>query len=63
MGGMCDEAISGNTPEELIGAGMVHLKVAHPQMATDIEKAPKDDPAIVKWSEDLMKTWAETPDM
>lgn len=63
MGGMCDESVSGNTPEELIGAGMEHLKVAHPEMAKDIESMPKDDPAMVKWSEDFMKTWAETPEM
>lgn len=62
IGGMCDEEVSGNTPEELIGAGMAHLKVAHPEMAADIEKMPKDDPMMVKWSEDFMKTWEATPD-
>ena len=62
MGGMCDEAISGNTPEEIIGAGMKHLEVAHPEMAASIKAMAKDDPMMVKWSEDFMKTWAETPD-
>ncbi len=62
MGGMCDEPISGNTPEELIGVGMEHLKVAHPDMAKNVESMPSDHPAMVKWNEDFQKTWADTPD-
>lgn len=62
MGGMCDEPVSGNTPEELMNAGMEHLKVAHPEMAANVEKMPKDDPMMVKWNEDFMKTWAQTPE-
>ena len=63
MGGMCDEPISGSTPDELMGAGMVHLEAAHPEMAESVKAMPKDDPAIVKWSEDFMKTWEATPEM
>jgi hypothetical protein len=62
MGGMCDEKISGGTPEELIGNGMVHLEAAHPEMAASVKTMPKDDPMMVKWSNDFMKTWEETPD-
>lgn len=62
MGGMCDESVSGNTPDELIGAGMMHLETAHPEMAESVKAMPKDDPAMVKWSEDFMKTWESTPD-
>ena len=62
MGGMCDAPISGNTPDELMMAGMEHLKEAHPEMATTVEAMPKDDPMMVKWNEDFQRTWAETPD-
>lgn len=60
---MCDEPISGSTPDELMGAGMVHLEAAHPEMAESVKAMPKDDPAMVKWSEDFMKTWEATPEM
>ncbi|MDD5050724.1 MAG: DUF1059 domain-containing protein [Candidatus Pacebacteria bacterium] len=63
MGGECDEPITGTTPEELMANGMKHLEKAHPKMAADVKKMPKDDPMMKKWSEDFMKTWAGTPDM
>ncbi len=62
MGGMCDEAISGNTPDEIMMTGMKHVEVAHPDMAASIKAMPKDDPKMVEWSQTFMKTWAETPD-
>lgn len=63
MGGMCDEPISGNTPEELMNVGMVHLEAMHPEMAESVNTMPKDDPMMAKWNEDFMKTWESTPDM
>jgi len=63
MGGMCDEPISGNTADELMGAGMMHLEAVHPEMAATVKAMPKDDPAMVKWSEDFMKTWEAAPEM
>lgn len=62
MGGMCDEAITADSHDEMIAKGMEHLKIAHPEMAVDIEKMPKDDPLMVKWAEDFKKTWENTPD-
>ena len=63
MGGPCDTPLSANTYEEMMTVGMNHLKTAHPEMAADVEKTPKDDPMMVKWDQDFRKTWADTPDM
>ena len=62
MGGMCDEPVTAGTMDEMIARGMEHLKVAHPEMAASIEQMPKDDPAMVKWSEDFAKTWELAPE-
>ncbi|MEO5635136.1 MAG: hypothetical protein ABIS26_02315 [Candidatus Paceibacterota bacterium] len=62
MGGICITPLSANSYNEMIAAGMAHLKMAHPEMAADIEKMPKDDPMIKKWEEDFARTWAVTPD-
>ena len=62
MGGPCEEKISGATTEEMIGAGMEHIKAAHPEMAADIEAMPKDDPKMVAWFETFTKTWEATPE-
>lgn len=62
MGGMCNAEISGNTPEEMMTNGMKHVEAAHPDMAADIKKMPKDDPKMVEWSANFMKTWMEAPE-
>ncbi len=62
MGGMCDEAVSGSTPEELIGAGMEHLKAAHPEMAADINKAGPNDPMVQAWSEKFNADFETLPE-
>jgi hypothetical protein len=62
MGGMCDEVVMGNTPEEMIAHGMEHLKLAHPEMVASIEAMPKDDPLMVKWQQDFDAAWAATPE-
>ena len=62
MGGMCDEPISGNTPEEIMSVGMAHVEKAHPDMAASIKAMPKDDPKMVEWGVQFQKTWDETPD-
>lgn len=62
MGGMCDEPISANTPDEMIANGMEHLKVAHPEMVASIEAMPKDDPLMVDWQKKFDETWAATPE-
>lgn len=62
MGGMCDEAMSANTSDEMMEAGMKHLAEKHPEMAASIEAMPKDDPQMVAWYEKFMKDWAATPE-
>lgn len=62
LGGMCDEPISANSKDELMTKGMAHLEKAHPKMAADVKKMPKDDPQMVKWQKDFDKTWNQTPD-
>ncbi len=62
MDGMCDEPISAETSQQMIDVCMEHVKMAHPDMAKNIEATPKDDPKMVAWYEKFMKTWAETPE-
>ena len=62
LGGPCEEKISGNTPDELIGHAMEHLEATHPQMAADVKAAAKDDPMMVEWNKKFKADWANTPD-
>lgn len=62
MGGMCDEAVTAGSAEEMISKGMMHLEVAHPEMAASIKSLPKDDPMLVAWSEKFMKDYAAAPE-
>lgn len=62
MGGMCDEMMSAATPEEMMGKGMAHLEVAHPEMAASIKAMPKDDPQMTQWNEKFMRDWAAAPE-
>lgn len=62
MGGMCDEAMSAGTAEEMMESGMKHLAEKHPEMAASIKSMPKDDPAMVAWYEKFMKDWSATPE-
>ncbi len=61
MGGMCDEALHGETAEEMMTAGMKHLEVAHPEMARDVKAMPIDDPVMVAWSEKFQKDFDALP--
>ena len=63
MGGMCDEAVSGNTAEEVMTKGMKHLEEAHPEMAADVKAMPIDDPIMVAWSEKFQKDFDALPEM
>ena len=63
MGGMCDEPITAGSVDEMLAAGMKHLEAPHPEMAASVSAMPKDDPMMVKWSEDFMKTWEATPEV
>lgn len=62
MGGMCEEKVSGATPEEMMNNGMTHLEAAHPEMAANIKAMPKDDPQMVAWGQKFQQTWESTPD-
>lgn len=62
MGGMCDEKVTGATPEEMIAHGMDHLRVAHPEMVDTIESMPADHPMMVQWRKTFDEEWANTPE-
>jgi len=63
MGGPCDAEITGNTPDEMMANGMAHLESAHPQMATDVKAAPKDDPKMVEWSKKFMTDFSNAKEV
>ena len=60
MGGMCEEKVSGNTAEEIIAAGMVHMEAAHPDMAEKVKAMAPDAPEMVAWHEKFMADFAAT---
>ncbi|HWB33785.1 MAG TPA: DUF1059 domain-containing protein [Candidatus Paceibacterota bacterium] len=62
MGGMCEEKMSANTPEEMMDKGMQHLEAAHPEMAANVKAMPKDDPKMVEWNNKFMADWAAAPE-
>ena len=62
MGGPCEEKIMGNTPEEMMTNGMMHMEAVHPDMAAATKAMAKDDPKMVEWNEKFQATWAATPD-
>ena len=62
MGGMCDEALTAGTSDEMMAEGMVHLESAHPEMAASIKAMPKDDPQMMEWGKKFSADWASTPD-
>jgi predicted small metal-binding protein len=61
MGGPCDTPISAETKEEMMSAGMAHLKSEHPEMAADIEAMPKDDPKMMEWGKMFEEAWEKAP--
>ena len=62
MGGMCDTAMSAETKEEMMGQGMMHLEVAHPEMAASVKAMPEDAPMMVAWGQKFHKDWEALPE-
>jgi len=62
MGGQCDAAIHGATPDEMMKNGMQHLEEAHPQMAADVKAMPPEDPKMKGWNEKFAQDFANAPD-
>ncbi|MDE1874622.1 MAG: DUF1059 domain-containing protein [Patescibacteria group bacterium] len=62
LGGTCDAPLRANSQEEMMKVGMDHVQKAHPDMAADIKKMSKNDPAMVEWQAKFDETWASTPD-
>lgn len=63
MGGPadCTTIISGNTAEEMVKNGMVHITQAHPQMAADIKKMTPEE--TTSWMADFQKKFDAAPAM
>lgn len=62
LGGMCDEQIQGATEDEMMGNGMKHLEVAHPEMAESVKTMSPEDPMMVDWVAKFKADFAETPE-
>ena len=62
MGGMCEAKITGNTSDEMMKNGMMHLESVHPDMAKNIKATPNDDPKMAQWSKKFVKDWEATPE-
>ena len=60
MGGPCEEAISGNTPDELVANGMEHLKAAHPEMAEGVAKMTPEQ--LEEWNKDFHAKFEAAPE-
>ena len=63
MGGpaTCTAMLSGNTPEEIVDAGMKHVGASHPEMMEDIKKMSKED--MDKWMMEFKEKWDALPEM
>lgn len=61
MGGMCDQVITGSTPEEMMSNGMKHLEEAHPEMATSVKTMPQDDPQMLAWVKKFNEDFEDAP--
>lgn len=62
MGGDCEATITGNTPEEMMANGMMHLESAHPEMAADVKAAPSDSPMMMEWNKKFQEDFANAPE-
>lgn len=62
LGGPCEVQVSGDTPDEMMTNGMIHMEAVHPEMAADIKAMPKDDPKMVEWNDKFKKDWEATPE-
>jgi predicted small metal-binding protein len=62
IGGMCDEKLSGATPDELIANGMKHLEEKHPEMAESIKTMSPEDPMLLEWKQKFDAEWAAAPE-
>ncbi|MEJ0021264.1 MAG: hypothetical protein WDN47_01640 [Candidatus Doudnabacteria bacterium] len=63
MGGPadCTVMISGNTPEEMVSNGMVHINQAHPELAEQVKKMTPEE--TTKWMDDFKKKFSALPEM
>jgi hypothetical protein len=62
MGGPCEAPMTASTSEEMMGKGMAHLEIAHPEMAASVKAMPKDDPKMLEWNEKFTSDWAAAPE-
>ena len=62
MGGPCEAAIMGSTPDEMMMNGMKHLEEAHPDMAAKVKATAKDDPMMVEWNKKFMADFEAAPE-
>ncbi len=62
MGGPCDEAMTAETSDEMMGQGMAHLESAHPEMAAQVKAMSHDDPMMVSWAKKFAEDWESAPE-
>ena len=66
MGGPCDTAIQGATPEEMIANGAAHVSQTndeeHKKVLAMMEEIQKNPESGKQWSDDFAKKFAELPE-
>lgn len=64
MGGVCDEGISGETPDEVMNKGYAHVQnatdEAHKELMAKMQNISNED--LEGWKAEFQKTWDATPD-
>lgn len=55
LGGACDEELSAETWDEMVGTMTAHVTEKHPDVAKDMEKMHNEDPK--KWSSEIKPKW------
>jgi hypothetical protein len=63
MGGpaTCNVVLPGNTFDEAVKSGMIHVEQAHPDMAAQIKAMSPED--MAKWSAETKPKWDALPDV
>jgi len=60
LGGKCDQKLSAESWNEMVGQMVKHVTENHPDVATQMERMHNEDPK--KWSRETKPKWEATPE-
>ena len=60
LGGTCDQQLSANSWDEMVGLMVKHVTEKHPDVGKQMEKMHNEDPK--KWGRETKPKWDATPE-